>query len=215
MSCSQPRSPASPARRRAPAWTRLALACLALSVPLAACQQQAQAPRPPLEGADIGGPFTLVDKTGKTVHWSDFKGEWRIVYFGYTFCPDACPLDMQALIKGYNQFAKAHPALAKRVQPIFITVDPARDTPKVIGEWTAAFSPRLLGLTGTPAQIKQAADAFAAYYKRGETTPGGYLMDHTRTSYLMGPDGKPIALLPLEQGPDAIAATLDTWVKAS
>ena len=198
-------------RSAAPA--ALLLAACGLALPLAACGQHA-AERPPLAGADIGGPFTLVDKTGRTVRWADFEGEWRIVYFGYTFCPDACPLDMQALMKGFNQFAKAEPAQAKRVQPIFITIDPARDTPKVVGEWTAAFSPRLLGLTGTPAQVKQAADAFAAYYKKGESTPGGgYLMDHTRIAYLMDEQGKPVAMLPVDQGPEAVAAELEKWVK--
>ncbi|WP_260924152.1 SCO family protein [Novosphingobium sp. 9] len=187
---------------------------LAGALPLAACNQTPSAEAPPLAGADVGGPFTLMDKTGKTVKWSDFRGRYTTVYFGYTFCPDACPLDMQALMKGFNTFAKAHPALAAKVQPIFITIDPARDTPQVVGEWTAAFSPKLLGLTGSAAQVKQAADAFAAYYKRGESTPGGgYLMDHTRAAYLMGPDGKPIALLPIDQSPEAVAQTLSQWVK--
>ncbi|MCT2398682.1 SCO family protein [Novosphingobium mangrovi (ex Huang et al. 2023)] len=190
---------------------------LGLGMSLAACQQQGQqAERPPLEGASIGGPFTLEDKNGKTVTWDQFKGKWRIVYFGYTFCPDACPLDVQAMMRGFNQFAGERPDLAAKVQPIFISIDPERDTPKVVGEWTAAFGPRLLGLTGTPEQVKQAADAFAAYYKRGDDTPGGYLMDHSRVAYLMDPDGKPIAmLLPVDHGPPApaVAAELAKWVK--
>ena len=82
-----------------------------------------------------------------------------------------------------------------------------------IGEWTGAFGPRLLGLTGSPAQIKQAAEAFAVYYKKGETTPGGYLMDHSRIAFLMDPDGKPIAMLPIDKDPAAVAAELAKWVK--
>ncbi|MCJ2178907.1 SCO family protein [Novosphingobium album (ex Hu et al. 2023)] len=187
-------------------------ACLALSMPLAACQQQ-QTEQPPLEGAAIGGPFTLVNKNGKTVTWAQFKGEWRIVYFGYTFCPDACPLDVQAMMRGFNLFTKAHPDLAAKVQPIFISIDPARDTPEVVGEWTGAFGPRLMGLTGTPKQVNKAADAFAVYHKRGADTAGGYLMDHSRISYLMDPDGKPIAMLPTDKGPDAVAAELAKWVQ--
>lgn len=171
------------------------------------------AERPPLEGAAIGGPFTLVDKAGKTVTWDDFKGKYRIVYFGYTFCPDACPLDMQQLMKGFAQFEQASPERAAKVQPIFITVDPERDTPNVVGQWTAAFSPRLIGLTGTPAQVKAAAKAFAAYYSKGEDTAGGYLMDHSRIAFLMDPDGKPIAMLPVDKGGPAVAADLEKWVK--
>lgn len=183
-----------------------------LSLSLAACQQRS-AEAPPLEGAAIGGPFTLVDKDSKTVTWDQFKGRWRVVYFGYTFCPDACPLDVQALMRGFALFEKAHAAQAAKVQPIFITIDPARDTPQVVGEWTGAFGPRLLGLTGTQAQTDAAAKAFAVYHKKGEETPGGYLMDHSRIAYLMDPDGKPIAMLPIDQNPEAVAAELAKWVK--
>lgn len=192
------------------------LALIACLPALAACQQQGTAEAPPLEGAAIGGPFTLSDKDGKTVTWDQFKGRWRVVYFGYTFCPDACPMDVQAMMAGFTKFEKAEPAKAAKVQPIFISIDPARDTPQVVGEWSAAFGPRLLGLTGSPEQVKQAADAFAAYYKKGEETPGGYLMDHSRIAYLMDPDGKPIAMLPIDKGqgaPDAVAAELAKWVK--
>lgn len=186
---------------------------LALGLSLTACQQQPPAERPPLEGAAIGGPFTLVDKDGKTVTWDQFKGRWRVVYFGYTFCPDACPLDVQAMMRGFDRFAKEHPDRAAKVQPIFISVDPERDTPQIVGQWTAAFGPRLLGLTGTPVQVKQAAQAFAVYYKRGEATPGGYLMDHSRIAYLMDPNGQPVAMLPVDKDPAAVAAELAKWVK--
>lgn len=184
---------------------------------LAACgsgeQAASSAERPPLEGAAIGGPFTLVDKDGETVTWNDFKRRYRIVYFGYTFCPDACPLDMQALMQGFAQFEKASPQRAAKVQPLFITIDPERDTPQVVGQWTAAFSPRLIGLTGTSEQIAAAAKAFAAYYAKGEETSGGYLMDHSRIAYLMDPDGKPMAMLPVDKGAAAVAADLDKWVR--
>lgn len=194
-------------RRIAP----LALA-MAAGLPLAACQQST-AEAPPLEGASIGGPFTLIDKDRKTVTWDQFKGRWRIVYFGYTFCPDVCPVDMQETMRGLAKFAAEHPALADKVQPIFITVDPKRDTPEVIGEWTSAFGPNLLGLTGTAEQIDKAAKAFAIYYSKGDDTPGGYLMDHLRVTYLFDPDGKPVAMLPADKGKDAVAGELAKWVK--
>jgi protein SCO1/2 len=201
--------------RRAMIKTFRALAVLLLPLALAACGGSATQPteRPPLAGAAIGGPFTLVDKDGHTVRWADFTGKYRIVYFGYSFCPDACPLDLQKLMRGFALFEQAHTELARQVQPIFITIDPARDTPQIVGQFAAAFSPRLLGLTGTPAQVDQAAKAFAVYYAKGKETAGGYMMDHSRTAYLMGRKGEPIALLPIDQTPQAVAAELAKWVK--
>lgn len=188
-------------------------AALAFALLLPGCHSAPAAGDPPLAGAAIGGPFTLVNKDGKTVHWSDFKGFYRIVYFGYTFCPDACPTDMAVAMRGLDAFAKDHPKEADRIRPMFISIDPARDTPKVVGEFAAAFSPRLIGLTGTPAQVDQAAKAFAAYYARGKETSGGYLMDHSRIAYLMGPNGEPISMLPVDKGPQAVAQDLAQWVK--
>lgn len=179
---------------------------------LAACSAEPR-PEPPLAGAAIGGEFTLVDKNGKQVRWSQFDGQWRTIYFGYTFCPDACPLDLGVLMKGFRLFEKAHPDLAAKVQPLFVTIDPERDGPKEVGEFAAAFHPRLIGLTGTPAQIEAAAKDFAIYYQKGEETAGGYLMDHSRQAYLMDPQGKPIAILPVDQSPQAVAAELEKWVK--
>lgn len=188
---------------------------LALSSALAACGGPASQPaeRPPLEGAAIGGPFTLIDKDNRTVRWDDFNGKYRIIYFGYSFCPDACPMDVQKMMQGFALFEKAHPDLGRQVQPIFVTIDPARDTPQVVGEFAAAFSPRLLGLTGTQAQTDAAAKAFAVYHAKGKETPGGYLMDHSRTAFLMGRKGEPIALLPIDKTPKDVAAELEKWVK--
>ena len=200
--------------RRAMTYRIRALATLQLPLALFACNapSTSQTEKPPLAGAAIGGPFTLTDKDGRTVQWQDFAGKYRIVYFGYTFCPDACPMDVQVLMQGFRRFEQAKPDLARQVQPIFISIDPARDKPAVVGEFTAAFSPRLLGLTGTPDQVAQAAKAFAAYYAKGKESGGGYLMDHSRIAYLMGRNGEPIAMLPADKGPEAVAAELDKWV---
>lgn len=190
----------------------LTLFAFAAALPLAGCDSAPQEP-PPLAGARIGGPFTLSDKDGRTVRWADFAGKWRIVYFGYTYCPDACPMDVGVMMRGFDRYAKDHAEDAGKVQPIFISIDPARDTPARVGEFAAAFGPRLLGLTGTAEQVDQAAKAFMAYHARGKDTPGGgYLMDHSRIVYLMDPDGKPIAMLPVDKGPDAVAAELAKWV---
>ncbi len=195
--------------------TPITLAVLA-SVLLAVggCRSDPAAPpaRPPLEGAAIGGPFTLVDKSGSAVRWSDFAGKYRIVYFGYTFCPDACPLDVGVMMRGFAAFDKARPDLGAQVRPLFISIDPGRDTPAKVGEFAAAFSPRLTGLTGTPEQVAAAAKAFVVYYKRGADSAGGYLMDHSRVAFLMDKDGKPLAMLPVDLGPQAVTAELTKWV---
>ena len=185
---------------------------VAAALMLAACSQAQEAAQPPLAGAKIGGDFTLVDKTGKTVRFHDFRGKYPVVYFGYTFCPDVCPLDVQKLMQGYNRFAKADPKAAAKVQPIFVSIDPERDTPAIVGEFAAAFSPKLIGLTGSPEQVAEATRMFAAYARKGDPQPGGgYLMDHSRMAYLMGPEGQPIALLPVDEGPAAVARELARW----
>lgn len=166
-----------------------------------------------LEGTGIGGPFTLTDKDGKSVSWGQFKGKYRIVYFGYTFCPDACPTDLGRMMQGYLKFAEQHRDLADLVQPIFITIDPARDTPARVGQYAANFTPRLLGLSGSQQQIDGAIDAFKVSVSRGEDRPGGYLMNHSRFAYLMDRDGKPLEALPLEKGPEAVAADLARQVR--
>ncbi len=195
----------------------LAIAAIAaISMSVAACNSPLSptAEEPPLKGATIGGPFTLQDKNGKTVHWSDFAGKYRMVYFGYTFCPDVCPTDVQRMMQGYRKFAKNSPDLAAKIQPIFISIDPERDTPAVVGEFASAFSDKLLGLTGSPAQVKEAADNFRVFYSRGETNEGGgYLMDHSAIAYLFSPDGQPIATLPTDLGADAVDSELAKWVR--
>ncbi len=191
---------------------------LAAAVLLAACGPQggSSAPEiePPLEGASIGGDFTLVGKDGQPVSWSDFDGQWRIVYFGYTFCPDVCPVDAAAIGQGLRQFEKDNPELGKNVTPIFVTVDPKRDTPEVVGEFAANFHPRMVGLTGTQEAIDAAAKKFVVYYEIGEPSEGGgYLVNHTNQTVLFDPDGEPVALLPTDMGGPAVAEELAKWVK--
>jgi protein SCO1/2 len=178
--------------------------------------------RPPLEGARIGGPFTLTDQDGKTVRDSDFAGRYRLVYFGYSFCPDICPVDIQKLMLGLAQFEKADPARGAKIVPMFITIDPARDTPAALKPFVARYHPRLLGLTGTPDQVAAAAKAYVVSYNKVEgSAPDRYLMAHTQLAFLMDPAGKPLALLPLddpsteadEGAPDKVVADLAKWVK--
>ena len=178
---------------------------------LAACQKPADAP---LAGAKIGGPFSLTDQNGATVSDKQFAGKYRLVYFGYTYCPDVCPTTLQQLMGGFAKFEAKAADRAAKVQPIFITVDPARDTPAVMKSYVAAFHPRLIGLTGSEAQVAEVAKEFAVYYKRRPAEgASGYLMDHSSAPMLFGPDGAPIALIPADEGPDAVVGTLDQWVK--
>jgi protein SCO1 len=205
------RAMSQPLIRRLP--TLLGAALLAATVTLSACGSAAPVEAPPLQGAKIGGPFTLVGKDGKDVRWSDFDGKYRIVYFGFTFCPDACPMDVSAMMQGLHRFAENEPELAAQVQPLFVSIDPERDTPAKVGEFAAAFSPRLVGLTGSAQQVEQAAKGFVAYYAKVQESADGYMMDHSRVAYLMGRKGEPIAMLPVDQGADAVAAELAKWVR--
>lgn len=178
---------------------------------LAGCHPAAPSAPPPLAGAAIGGPFALTDQHGRTVTDRAFAGRYRIMYFGYTFCPDVCPTDALAIGTALKLLEKSDPALAARVVPVFVTVDPARDTPAVLGRFVAAFSPRFVGLTGSPEAIARTAKEFAVYYGKGPASAGGYLVNHSRTAYLMDPDNKPLALLPTEQGPQAVADEIKRW----
>lgn len=193
-----------------------ALIAFALPFLLLACSSPSdQAKNAPLAGASIGGPFTLTDSNGKTVRWSDFAGKYRIVYFGYTYCPDVCPNEMQHLAQGFAAYKKEHPKLAAQIVPMFISVDPARDTPARVGEFTHAFSDDLLGLTGTPDQVAQAAKAFAVYYEKGKPgADGSYAVNHSTQAYLMGRKGEPIALVPVDANDQgaSVKASLEKWV---
>ena len=177
---------------------------------LASCSQQ-PAQRPPLEGAKIGGAFALTDQNGRAFTDRDLAGRYRIIYFGYTYCPDVCPVDLQHIGAALALLDKSDPDLAKRIVPVFVTVDPARDTPPVLKQFVSAFHPRMIGLTGAQPAIDALAKEYAVYHARGAGTPGGYLMDHSRQSYLMDPNGKPLALLPQEDAPDKIAAEIRRW----
>ncbi len=176
----------------------------------------------PLAGATIGGDFLLTDQDGNKRSFKEFDGKYRIVYFGYTNCPDICTPDMQNLMAGLKSFEKKYPELATKIQPIFITVDPARDTSAVLKQFVGAFHPRAIGLTGTDSEIAEAAKKFAIYSSRVDgSSPENYLISHSQNPYLMGPKGEPLAIMPAdvpntdanEGAPDLVEAELTKWVR--
>jgi protein SCO1/2 len=156
-------------------------------------------------GVSIGGPFTLVDGDGKTVTQEDLRGKLALIFFGYTFCPDVCPTELQAVAQAMDLLGPQ----ADQVRPVFITVDPERDTPAKVKDYVALFHPSIIGLTGTPEQVARAARAWRVYYNKA--TPSGasdYLMDHSSYTYLMGRDGSLRALFRPGVPPEEMAAAI-------
>jgi cytochrome oxidase Cu insertion factor (SCO1/SenC/PrrC family) len=154
----------------------------------------------------IGGPFTLTDHTGRLRSDSEFRGKLMIVYFGYTFCPDVCPTDLQAITQALNALGP----LAAEVQPIFITIDPERDS-KVLADYVSAFHPSLIGLTGSPAEIRKVANSYKAFYTRvSDERTGEYSIDHSGVIYLMGRNGEYLGFMPPQTGPERLTDILRT-----
>jgi YVTN family beta-propeller protein len=152
----------------------------------------------------IGGPFTLIDQYGKRVSDRDFRGRYMIVFFGYTYCPDICPTTLAVLSAALKQLGPK----AGWVSPIFITVDPTRDTEEKLKDYLRVFGPEFIGLSGTDADIAQTAKAYRADYAKVPQQNGDYLMDHSSIIYLMGPDGAFITTYSLDQGIAGIATDL-------
>lgn len=167
-----------------------------------------------MTGSSLGGAFALIDQDGKPVTDADFKGRYRLMYFGYTFCPDVCPTDAAVLSRGLQAYEKARAARAAKVQPIFITVDPGRDDPAALKAFVGAFHPRLIGLTGKPGAVAAALKNYGIYSKQVATSdPDNYLVDHFAVFYLFGPDGAPIAFLPHGSTAADMTAMLETHVR--
>ncbi len=155
--------------------------------------------------ATIGGPFSLTDQYGHTRNNRDFAGRYMLVYFGYTNCPDVCPTTLSVIADAMDKLAGG---VRKQVVPIFITVDPDRDTPDVLKNYLSAFGPEFVGLTGSKPSIALAAKEYHAYFKRHKPVNGIYAVDHSNVIYLMGPDGKFIANYDETLGPDGLAKAL-------
>ena len=137
---------------------------------------------------NIGGPFQLVNGSGKTVSDMDFRGKYMILYFGYTFCPDVCPTSLGEIAAALDLLTADEIA---QVVPVFISIDPERDTPKIVGEYVEHFHERMIGLTGSIDAVKSVAKSYKAYFSKGEVdADGDYPVDHTSYTYVIGPDGQ-------------------------
>lgn len=136
----------------------------------------------------IGGPFSLVGTDGKPVTDRDFRGRYMLIFFGFTHCPDICPAELQVIAQALDQLGDK----AKKVVPIFITLDPERDTPEAMANYVKSFGPNFVGLTGSPEAIAAAAKAYRVSYAKVENknSPGDYSVDHSALVYLMDPEGR-------------------------
>jgi protein SCO1/2 len=156
--------------------------------------------------ADVGGAFKLVDQTGATRTDKDFRGRFMLIYFGYSFCPDVCPTTLGVMAQALEKLGD------RRVVPVFITIDPERDTPKVLADYMKAFGPDFVGLTGSDAAIKDVERKYRVYAVKKEIDPNnpkrGYGMDHSSVLYLMGPDGRMISFYDEAISPDEMAKEL-------
>jgi len=159
-------------------------------------------------GGEIGGPFELVDKTGKTVTDTDIVTEPTLIYFGYTFCPDVCPLDTTRNVEAVDILESR----GQIVTPVFISIDPERDTPEVVGEFAEVLHERMIGLTGSADQVKAASQAYKTYYKAQPAEDEYYLVDHSTFSYLTLPDHGTVGFFRRELTPEQLADTIGCFL---
>ena len=152
----------------------------------------------------VGGPFTLTDQTGKQRSDTDFRGKLMIVYFGYTYCPDVCPTDLMAITQAPDALGPA----AEGVQPVFITIDPERDT-KLLAGYVSAFHRSLVGLTGSPDEIRKVANSYKAFYVKVQNERSrDYSIDHAGVIYLIGRNGEYLGFMPPQTNPDRLTEVL-------
>lgn len=186
----------------------IAIALAILTVIVVTGRERAQGASQPVSSTGqprVGGPFQLVDQDGRAVDQTLLNGKWSLVFFGFTYCPDFCPTTLTSLKATRDRLG----ARGKEVQVVFISVDPDRDTPKMLKDYLASdgFPAGAIGLTGTPVQVRAAADVYRAYYEKVGTGPD-YSMNHSLTVYLMGPDGKFRTAIAHDLGPDRSAQVI-------
>ncbi len=159
----------------------------------------------------VGGPFSLVDTNGRSVTDRDFRGKLMLVFFGYAHCPDVCPTELQTMSDVMDKLGPA----GDRVAPIFISVDPKRDTPEVLGDYMKNFSPRITALTGDQNEIASAAKAYRVYYRKaGESGEGDYTVDHSAFVYLMDGEGRYLTHFSFNTAAEAMVAVIKKQIGA-
>lgn len=156
--------------------------------------------------AMIGGPFTLIDQTGSVFTDEDLEGKWSLIYFGYTYCPDVCPTSLSVMTLALDSL---DPETAAKITPVFVSVDPERDTVKQLALYHQSFHPSFVMLTGEPDKVREAAKAYRVYYRKAETEGATeYLMDHSSITYLMNPDGEYVTHFAHDATAESMAETL-------
>lgn len=183
-------------------------AALLVTAPVQAADKNAERPDFPIT---FGGPFDLVDHQGQRRSERDFRGRFLLIQFGYTFCPDVCPLGLETITQALDLLD----GTASKVQPLFISVDPARDTPDRLAAYVGHFHPALIGLTGSEAEVQAVARAYKVHRRKvvPEAAPEEYLVDHSSITYLMGPDGAFISLFPYGTAPERMADVLAGYLR--
>ncbi len=160
----------------------------------------------------FGGPFELRDHEGQLRSDQDFRGRFMLVYFGYTYCPDICPTNLQTLSNALDILGET----AEAVQPVFISVDPARDGVPQLRDYVSHFHPRLIGLTGSEAQVRAAARGYKIHRSKvltdGDPEADDYLVNHSSITYLMGPDGEFVTLFPHDTEADFMAEAIGRYL---
>jgi len=157
----------------------------------------------------LGGPFTLINHKGEAVTDASFHGQYMLVFFGYGYCPDVCPTELANMAAAMDYLGPA----ADKVQPVFISVDPARDTPEYLAQYVSHFHPKLIGLTGTESEIQKVAKAYRVFYAKAPSEkPDDYLVNHSSFVYLMGPDGAYVALFRHQTDPKEMANAIAEFI---
>lgn len=182
----------------------LLAACLAAGALWHLADVEASMPAAGIAVSSLGGPFVLIDQNGAVRTDKNFRGHYVLLYFGYSFCPDVCPTTLAGMADALDRLG----AKSARITPVFITIDPARDTTKVLKTYLAAFGPRFVGLTGSDKAIAQVAHEYRVYYAKRPIAGGGYAMDHSGEVYLLGPDGKLLTFYDMPVDSQALAADL-------
>lgn len=159
----------------------------------------------------IGGPFTLTDHTGKKRALADFRGRFTLLYFGFTNCPDVCPTDLYSMSKAIEELGPD----GEKVNLVFVTLDPERDTPEKLSQYISLFHPRLVALTGTPGEIRNAANLYKVYFQKTKLGEGAndYTVDHSAFVYLLNPEGRYLGFYPPNTSPYRIAQIVRQWLQ--